>query len=264
MATESDLSCNGLIRRFGKTAAVDRISLDVPAGTFFSILGPSGCGKTTLLRLLAGFDKPDEGDIFIRGQHMNDVPPNKRPVNMVFQHLALFPTMTVGDNIGYGLKRRKVPVAERRKRIARVLEQVGLPGLEHRNPQELSGGQRQRVALARYLALVAAVHSGRGRHGVPDVLRKLQHYRDAHGQRYAAHCGAVQSPAGRLDTGSQCGGAVPDGGVGPAGPVHPATKRLRLSGSFLITPISGCGARWPYSTTRIWCCTWPVARRRAW
>nr|WP_289114114.1 DnaB-like helicase C-terminal domain-containing protein [uncultured Halomonas sp.] len=81
MATESDLSCNGLIRRFGKTAAVDHISLDVPAGTFFSILGPSGCGKTTLLRLLAGFDKPDEGDIFIRGQRMNDVPPNKRPVN---------------------------------------------------------------------------------------------------------------------------------------------------------------------------------------
>ncbi|KRW81523.1 ABC transporter ATP-binding protein [Marinobacter sp. P4B1] len=153
MATESDLSCNGLIRRFGKTAAVDHISLDVPAGTFFSILGPSGCGKTTLLRLLAGFDKPDEGDIFIRGQRMNDVPPNKRPVNMVFQHLALFPTMTVGDNIGYGLKRRKVPVAERRKRIARVLEQVGLPGLEHRNPQELSGGQRQRVALARCLVL---------------------------------------------------------------------------------------------------------------
>ena len=153
MATESDLSCNGLIRRFGKTAAVDRISLDVPAGTFFSILGPSGCGKTTLLRLLAGFDKPDEGDIFIRGQRMNDVPPNKRPVNMVFQHLALFPTMTVGDNIGYGLKRRKVPAAERRKRIARVLEQVGLPGLEQRNPQELSGGQRQRVALARCLVL---------------------------------------------------------------------------------------------------------------
>ena len=153
MATESDLSCNGLVRRFGRNAAVDHISLDVPAGTFFSILGPSGCGKTTLLRLLAGFDKPDEGDIHIRGQRMNDVPPNKRPVNMVFQHLALFPTMSVGDNIGYGLKRRKVPAPERRKRIAGVLEQVGLPGLEHRNPQELSGGQRQRVALARCLVL---------------------------------------------------------------------------------------------------------------
>lgn len=153
MVTESDLSCTGLVRRFAGHAAVDQISLDVPAGTFFSILGPSGCGKTTLLRLLAGFDRPDEGDIFIRGQRMNDVAPNKRPVNMVFQHLALFPTMTVGDNIGYGLKRKKVPAAERRRRIARVLEQVGLPGLENRNPQALSGGQRQRVALARCLVL---------------------------------------------------------------------------------------------------------------
>lgn len=153
MATDSDLHCAGLVRRFGSHAAVDQISLDVPAGTFFSILGPSGCGKTTLLRLLAGFDRPDEGDIFIRGQRMNDVPPNRRPVNMVFQHLALFPTMSVGDNIGYGLKRQKVPAAQRRRRIARVLEQVGLPGIESRNPQQLSGGQRQRVALARCLVL---------------------------------------------------------------------------------------------------------------
>lgn len=153
MGMDSDLFCEGLVRRFGTQAAVDHISLDVPAGTFFSILGPSGCGKTTLLRLLAGFDRPDEGEIHIRGQRMNQVPPNKRPVNMVFQHLALFPTMSVGDNIGYGLKRRKVPVAQRRKRIARVLEQVGLPGLEDRDPGELSGGQRQRVALARCLVL---------------------------------------------------------------------------------------------------------------
>ncbi|MBJ6136138.1 ABC transporter ATP-binding protein [Marinobacter litoralis] len=153
MATQSDLSCNGLVRRFGDHAAVNDISLDVPAGTFFSILGPSGCGKTTLLRLLAGFDKPNKGDIYIRGERMNDVPPNHRPVNMVFQHLALFPTMSVGDNIGYGLKRRKVPAAERRKLTTEVLEQVGLPGLENRNPMELSGGQRQRVALARCLVL---------------------------------------------------------------------------------------------------------------
>ncbi|KAA1174423.1 ABC transporter ATP-binding protein [Marinobacter salinexigens] len=153
MASDSDLSCTGLVRRFSGHAAVDHVSLNVPAGTFFSILGPSGCGKTTLLRMLAGFDKPDQGDIYIRGQRMNDVPPNRRPVNMVFQHLALFPTMSVGDNIGYGLKRQKVPLAERRKRIAEVLEQVGLPGLEGRNPQQLSGGQRQRVALARCLVL---------------------------------------------------------------------------------------------------------------
>nr|WP_227515398.1 ABC transporter ATP-binding protein [Marinobacter salinus] len=150
---DSDLFCSDLVRRFGSNAAVDHISLDVPAGTFFSILGPSGCGKTTLLRLLAGFDKPDEGEIHIRGQRMNDVPPNRRPVNMVFQHLALFPTMSVGENIGYGLKRQGVSAAERRKRIAGVLEQVGLPGLEDRNPQQLSGGQRQRVALARCLVL---------------------------------------------------------------------------------------------------------------
>jgi spermidine/putrescine transport system ATP-binding protein len=153
MGVDPDLHCTDLVRRFGSHAAVDRISLDVPAGTFFSILGPSGCGKTTLLRLLAGFDRPDEGEIFIRGTRMNDVPPNRRPVNMVFQHLALFPTMTVSDNIGYGLKRQKVPLADRSKRIAKVLEQVGLPGLEARNPQQLSGGQRQRVALARCLVL---------------------------------------------------------------------------------------------------------------
>lgn len=153
MTNPSDLSCSGLVRRFGDTTAVDRVSLDVPAGSFFSILGPSGCGKTTLLRLLAGFDRPDEGEIRIRGERMNEVPPNRRPVNMVFQHLALFPTMSVGDNIAYGLKRQKVPAAERRTRVAEVLEQVGLPGIERRNPMELSGGQRQRVALARCLVL---------------------------------------------------------------------------------------------------------------
>ncbi len=153
MGLESDLFCSNLVRRFGNHLAVDHVSLDIPAGTFFSILGPSGCGKTTLLRLLAGFDRPDSGDIHIRGERMNRVPPNRRPVNMVFQHLALFPTMTVGENIGYGLKRQKVPAAQRRRRIAQVLEQVGLPGLEQRNPQQLSGGQRQRVALARCLVL---------------------------------------------------------------------------------------------------------------
>ncbi|WP_404363616.1 ABC transporter ATP-binding protein [Marinobacter sp.] len=154
MVTESaDLECRDLVRRFGDAAAVDHISLNIPAGQFFSILGPSGCGKTTLLRMLAGFEKPDSGDIHIRGERMNDVPPNRRPVNMVFQHLALFPTMTVGENIAYGLQRQRVPPAERRSRINSVLEQVGLPGLADRNPQQLSGGQRQRVALARCLVL---------------------------------------------------------------------------------------------------------------
>lgn len=153
MTVDIDLHCQDLVRRFETHTAVDQVSLEIPAGSFFSILGPSGCGKTTLLRLLAGFDRPDSGDIVIRGQRMNDVAPNRRPVNMVFQHLALFPTMSVGDNIAYGLKRRKVPAAERRQRIAGVLEQVGLAGMETRYPQQLSGGQRQRVALARCLVL---------------------------------------------------------------------------------------------------------------
>ncbi|NWN83247.1 MAG: ABC transporter ATP-binding protein [Halomonas sp.] len=153
MAVDIDLHCQNLVRRFGSHTAVNRVSLEIPAGSFFSILGPSGCGKTTLLRLLAGFDRPDSGDIMIRGRRMNDVPPNHRPVNMVFQHLALFPTMSVGDNIAYGLKRRKVAAAEQRRRIAEVLEQVGLAGMEARFPQQLSGGQRQRVALARCLVL---------------------------------------------------------------------------------------------------------------
>ncbi|MDR5903604.1 ABC transporter ATP-binding protein [Halomonas icarae] len=153
MAVDIDLHCQDLVRRFGSHTAVNQVSLEIPAGSFFSILGPSGCGKTTLLRLLAGFDRPDSGDIMIRGQRMNDVAPNHRPVNMVFQHLALFPTMSVGDNIAYGLKRRKVPTAERQRRIAEVLEQVGLAGMETRLPQQLSGGQRQRVALARCLVL---------------------------------------------------------------------------------------------------------------
>lgn len=153
MTDTDDLDCRNLVRRFGDTTAVDDISLSIPAGQFFSILGPSGCGKTTLLRLLAGFEQPDSGDIRIRGERMNRVPPNRRPVNMVFQHLALFPTMTVGDNIAYGLRRQGVKTAERNRRINNVLEQVGLPGLADRNPQQLSGGQRQRVALARCLVL---------------------------------------------------------------------------------------------------------------
>ena len=153
MSQTDDLDCRNLVRRFGETTAVDDISLSIPAGQFFSILGPSGCGKTTLLRLLAGFEQPDSGDIRIRGERMNAVPPNRRPVNMVFQHLALFPTMSVGDNIGYGLRRQGVKAAERSRRIDNVLAQVGLPGMADRNPRQLSGGQRQRVALARCLVL---------------------------------------------------------------------------------------------------------------
>lgn len=153
MSDSFDLECLGVTRRFGDHTAVDNVSLAIPRGQFFSILGPSGCGKTTLLRMLAGFETPDAGDIRIRGRRMNDVPPNRRPVNMVFQHLALFPTMTVAGNIDYGLRRRGTARSEAKRRIADVLERVGLPGAGDRRIGELSGGQRQRVALARCLVL---------------------------------------------------------------------------------------------------------------
>ncbi|HET7032497.1 MAG TPA: ABC transporter ATP-binding protein, partial [Casimicrobiaceae bacterium] len=122
-------------------------------GSFFSILGPSGCGKTTLLRIVAGFIAPDDGDVRIGGASMRGVPPNRRPVNMVFQHLALFPMMTVGENVGYGLARRGVATAEIAGRVETMLERVGLPGAGSKRIDQLSGGQKQRVAIARSLVL---------------------------------------------------------------------------------------------------------------
>jgi spermidine/putrescine transport system ATP-binding protein len=133
--------------------AVDRLSFDVPKGSFFSILGPSGCGKTTLLRMIAGFILPDQGEIAIGGRAMNRVPPNQRPVNMVFQHLALFPMMNVGDNVGYGLVRRGLGRAEVARKAEDMLERVGLPGIAGKRIDQLSGGQKQRVAIARSLVL---------------------------------------------------------------------------------------------------------------
>ncbi|MDQ3866062.1 MAG: ABC transporter ATP-binding protein [Actinomycetota bacterium] len=120
-------------------------------GEFFSLLGPSGCGKTTTLRIVAGFERPDDGRVLLRGEDVTDVPPDKRQVNMVFQHYALFPHMSVYDNIAYGLKLKKVPRQEQRERITEMLRVVRLEGLERRRPQQLSGGQQQRVALARSL-----------------------------------------------------------------------------------------------------------------
>lgn len=152
-----DLECDRLSKAFAGQAAVDDISLSIPAGSFFSILGPSGCGKTTLLRMLAGFVEPDSGDIRIKGRSMLGVPPNKRPLNMVFQHLALFPMMSVADNIAYGLKRRGTSRAEISRRVADVLERVGLPDVGQRKPDQLSGGQKQRIAIARCLVLEPAV-----------------------------------------------------------------------------------------------------------
>ncbi len=148
-----DLEVDRVSKRYGAMAAVDALSLEVAHGSFFSILGPSGCGKTTLLRMIAGFLAPDEGDVRIGGASMRGVPPNRRPVNMVFQHLALFPMMSVGDNVGYGLARRGLPRAAIRGKIGAMLERVGLPGAQDKRIDQLSGGQKQRVAIARSLVL---------------------------------------------------------------------------------------------------------------
>ncbi|WP_113911754.1 ABC transporter ATP-binding protein [Roseovarius dicentrarchi] len=148
-----DLECTDLTRRFGETLAVDDVSFSVPAGSFFSILGPSGCGKTTIMRMIAGFLEPTSGDIQIKGRSVLDVPPNKRPVNMVFQHLALFPMMNVEANIGYGLRRAGMAKPEISRKVDEVLERIGLPGVGKRKVDELSGGQRQRIAIARCMVL---------------------------------------------------------------------------------------------------------------
>ena len=138
-------------KRFGKVVAFDDVTLDIHEGEFFTLVGPSGCGKTTLLRMLAGFETPTGGRILIDGQDVSRVPPNQRPVNMVFQSYAVFPHMNVADNIGYGLKVEGVGAAERRDRVEAALALVKLDGLDARKPDQLSGGQRQRVALVRAL-----------------------------------------------------------------------------------------------------------------
>ncbi len=136
---------------FGAVHAVDHVSLDVGHGEFFALVGPSGCGKTTLLRMLAGFETPDEGRIIVAGQDMANIAPNKRPINMVFQSYAVFPHMSVAENVGYGLKMENRPPKEIASRTEEALSLVKLAGLDKRRPDELSGGQRQRVALARAL-----------------------------------------------------------------------------------------------------------------
>jgi spermidine/putrescine transport system ATP-binding protein len=140
-----------LVKRFGPVVAVDGVSLDIRAGEFFSLLGPSGCGKTTTLRMIGGFELPTSGRILLRGRDISMDPPDKRPVNMVFQHYALFPHLDVGDNIAFGLRRRKVDKREIGARVAEALALVHLEGYERRRPSQLSGGQQQRVALARAL-----------------------------------------------------------------------------------------------------------------
>ena len=145
------ISFRNISKRWGSAVAVDNVSLDIMPGEFFALLGPSGCGKTTLLRMLAGLEVPTEGQVLIDGQDMGDIPPNKRAVNMVFQSYAVFPHMTVTDNVAYGLKIDGVPQEERDRRVQESLDLVQLGHLATRMPDQLSGGQRQRVALARAL-----------------------------------------------------------------------------------------------------------------
>jgi putative spermidine/putrescine transport system ATP-binding protein len=144
-----DVRLRGLVKRYGDLAAVDGVDLDVARGEFFTLLGPSGSGKTTTLRLIAGFERPDAGAVELRGRDVSRLPPFERDVNTVFQDYALFPHMTVAQNVEYGLRIRKVARDERRTRVGEALEMVRLPQLGARKPGQLSGGQRQRVALAR-------------------------------------------------------------------------------------------------------------------
>lgn len=149
----ADLQAEHVGKTYAGQPAVKDLSFTVERGSFFSILGPSGCGKTTLLRMIAGFLSPDAGQIHIGGRPMNGVPPNQRPVNMVFQHLALFPMMSVGENVGYGLARRGLSRADISAKVGAMLERVSLPGMQDKRVDQLSGGQRQRVAIARSLVL---------------------------------------------------------------------------------------------------------------
>src|SRR3954449_3679834 len=149
-----DVRLTGVTKRFGDDiVAVDRVDLDVRNGEFLALLGPSGCGKTTTLRLIAGFEEPTDGEIEIGGRSAAGIPPHRRDVNTVFQQYALFPHMTVLDNVAYGLKQRKVAKDKRRRRAAEALELVRLTGRQTARPAELSGGMQQRVALARALVL---------------------------------------------------------------------------------------------------------------
>ncbi|MBO6576107.1 MAG: ABC transporter ATP-binding protein [Rhodothermales bacterium] len=144
---------DGVVKRFAQTTAVDGVSADIPPGTFFALLGPSGCGKSTLLRMVAGLEDPTEGRIHIDGVDVTELSARQRPTAMVFQSYALFPTMSVQENVEYGLRVRRLPASERRKRAGAALERVGMSDFGDRNVTALSGGQQQRVALARALVV---------------------------------------------------------------------------------------------------------------
>ncbi|MEA2435170.1 MAG: spermidine/putrescine transport system ATP-binding protein [Actinomycetota bacterium] len=147
----ADLELRGVVKTFGSTLAVDHVSASIRPGEFYSLLGPSGCGKTTTLRLVAGFERPDAGNILLAGDDITATPPERRKVNTVFQHYALFPHLTVEDNVAYGLRHSKLNKEDVSERLERGLATVRLNELRHRHPRELSGGQQQRVALARAL-----------------------------------------------------------------------------------------------------------------
>jgi spermidine/putrescine transport system ATP-binding protein len=152
-----DVRLVDVVKRFGETVAVDHIDLEVRDGEFFSLLGPSGCGKTTTLRMIGGFEQPTSGLIELQGVDVTWLPPYKRNVNTVFQNYALFPHLTVQENVAFGLRRKGVAGGEIKRRVDEMLELVELPGYEARKPTQISGGQAQRVALARALINKPAV-----------------------------------------------------------------------------------------------------------
>jgi putative spermidine/putrescine transport system ATP-binding protein len=152
-AVPAGIRIDGVVQRFGDHLALAGVDLDIHAGEFFSLLGPSGCGKTTLLNIIAGFLDPSEGSVYVGDRDVTALPPYRRDIGMVFQNYALFPHLDVAGNVAYGLKVRKTPAAQIKKRVAEVLDLVQLPGYASRMPHQLSGGQQQRVAIARALAI---------------------------------------------------------------------------------------------------------------
>lgn len=151
MSDDACISVRRLSKHFGAVKAVDDVSFDIRQGEFFSLLGPSGCGKTTLMRIVAGFEEATAGDVYIDGQPMGNIPPHERPVNMVFQNYAIFPHLTVAQNIAFGLRKQKLPKSEKNRMVEEALEMIKLSGYGPRAAHQLSGGQRQRIALARAL-----------------------------------------------------------------------------------------------------------------
>lgn len=152
-----EVRIDNVVKKFGDFRAVDGVSISVKEGEFFTLLGPSGCGKTTLLRMIAGFNRIDQGEIYFGNKLINNIAPNKRDIGMVFQNYAVFPHMSVAENVAYGLKARKVPKAEREKRVMEALELVQIADLKDRRPDALSGGQQQRVALARAFVIEPSI-----------------------------------------------------------------------------------------------------------